>query len=157
MDRLRPFLTAAALLVAAAVASAMVVPLQLSVMVAQSDLIVHGRVVGLQSSWTQEGSAMQTDVTLQVLDVVASEEDVQEDVTFRIDGGRIGEQEVRTSVDPVFDKGDEGIFFLQFAADMQHPTLVGHSQGFLPSEGGAVTIEGETMSVDDLKSRIRRE
>jgi hypothetical protein len=155
MAGMRRLVTAAALVISAAVTSAMVVPLQLSDMVAQSDLIVRGQVVGLGSHWTPDGSTIQTDVTLQVLDVVVSREDVQEDVTFRVEGGRVGEQEVRTSVDPDFEEGDEGIFFLQFDADVQHPTLVGRSQGYLPIEGGTVTVEGAAMSVDELMSRIR--
>jgi hypothetical protein len=155
MDRTRRWLTAAALILAAAVTSAMVVPLQLSDIVAQSDLIVHGKVVGLESNWTADRSTIQTDVTLQVLDVVVSRLDVQEQVTFRVEGGRVGEQEVRTSVDPDFEEGDEGIFFLQLDADLLHPTLVGRSQGYLPIKDGTVTVDGEAMSVEQLVSRIQ--
>jgi hypothetical protein len=152
---MRRLLKAAALVMAAAVASAMVVPLQLSDMVAQSDLIVRGQVVGLESSWTPDRTMIQTDVRLQVLDVVVSRVDVQEEVTFRVEGGRIGEQEVRTSVDPVFREGDEGIFFLQFGPDEPHPTLVGRSQGYLPIDNGTVSVDGEAKSVAELKSLIR--
>ena len=155
MAGMRRLLTAAALSVAAAVTSAMVVPLQLSDIVAQSDLIVRGQVVGLESNWTQDGSAIQTDVRLQVLDVMVSRVDVQDEVTFRVEGGRIGEQEVRTSVDPVFKEGDEGIFFLHFATDEPRPTLVGRSQGYLPIDNGMVSVDGEKKSVAELKSLIR--
>ena len=151
----RRLLTAAALVMTAALASAMVVPLSLSDLVAQSDLIVRGQVVGLESSWTPDRSTIQTDVTLQVLDVVVSRVDVQEEVTFRAEGGRIGEQEVRTSVDPVIKEGDEGIFFLHFATDEPRPTLVGRSQGYLPIDNGMVIVEGETKSVAELMSLIR--
>lgn len=151
----RRLLAAAALAMAATVASAMVVPLRLSDMVAQSDLILRGRVVGLESSWTPDRSTIQTDVTLQVLDPVVSTTDVQEQVTFRIEGGRIGEQEVRTSVDPVFEEGDEGVFFLQFDTDEPRPTLVGRSQGYLAIENGMVSVEGETKPVAELIALIR--
>lgn len=154
---MRRFLTAAALVFTAAVTPAMVVPLQLSDIIAQADLIVRGQVVGLESSWTRDGSTLLTDVTLQVLDVLVSASEVQEEVTFRVEGGKIGDQEVRTSVDPVFENGDEGIFFLQFDADEQRPTLVGRSQGYLPIEGDTVKVQGETISVEELVSRIPRD
>lgn len=155
MVGLRRLLTATALVMAASVASAMVVPMQLSDIVAQSDLIVRGQVVGLESNWTPDRSTIQTDVTLQVLEVVVSRLEVQEEITFRVQGGRIGDEEVRTSVDPVFEEGDEGIYFLQFDADVRHPTLVGRSQGYLPIEDGTVMVEGEAISVDTLMSRIQ--
>jgi hypothetical protein len=152
---MRRLLTAAALVMMTAVASAMVVPLRLSDMVTQSDLIVRGQVVRLESSWTPDRSTIQTDVTLQVLDVVVSRVNVQEEVTFRVEGGRIGEQEVRTSVDPVFKEGDEGIFFLHFGPDEPRSTLVGRSQGYLPIDNGTVSVDGETKSVAELMSLIR--
>lgn len=148
-------LTAAALAMTAVLTSAMVVPLQLSDIVAQSDLIVRGKVVGLESNWTPDRTMIQTDVRLQVLDVVVSRVDVQEEVTFRVEGGRIGEQEVRTSVDPVFREGNEGIFFLHFATDEPRLTLVGRSQGYLSIENGMVSVDGETKSVAELMSLIR--
>ena len=138
MAGMRRLLTAAALVVAAAVTSAMVVPLQLSDLVEQSDQILRGQVIGLESSWSPDRTTIKTDVRLQVLDVVISRVDVREEVTFRVEGGKIGEQEVRTSVDPVFKEGDEGIFFLHFGPDEPRPTLVGRSQGFLPIDKGMV-------------------
>ena len=155
MAGMRRLLTAAALAMAAAVASAMVVPQSLSDLVAQSDLIVRGQVIGLESRWSPDRTTIQTDVRLRVLDVMVSRVDVQEEVTFRVEGGKIADQEVRTSVDPVFKESDEGIFFLHFGPGEPRPTLVGRSQGYLPIDNGMVSVDGETKSVAELKSLIR--
>lgn len=136
-------------------AAGMIVPLGLPELAARSDLIVRGEVVGLESSWTADRSTIETDVTLRVLDLLLSRMDPadQDEITFRVEGGAVAEQEVRTSIDPTYEEGDEGIFFLQF--DKDSLTLVGRSQGYLAIENGMVTVEGETKPVEEVISELR--
>ena len=136
-------------------AAAMVVPLSLSELAARSDLIVRGEVIGLESSWTVDQSTIGTDVTLRVLDLLLSrmEPADQDEITIRVEGGAVAEQEVRTSIDPTFEEGDEGIFFLQVYKNSL--TLVGWSQGYLPIENGMLTVEGETRPVEEVISELR--
>jgi hypothetical protein len=154
---MRRFLSVAGLVLWAAGASAMVVPVALPELIAQSDVIVRGQITGLESSWTSDRSTIQTDVTLQVVELVVTRVGLveQNEITFRVEGGKIGEQEVRTSIDPIFEEGDEGIFFLNFGTDGERLTLVGRSQGYLRIENGQVSVEGETKTVEKLISEIQ--
>ena len=97
----------AGLVMAAVLASAMVVPLSLPELVAQSDVIVHAEVQRLESSRTADGSSIHTDVTLHIIEVVLSDQEpgVHVELTFRVEGGTVEGQEVRTSIDPTFTEG----------------------------------------------------
>jgi hypothetical protein len=140
-----------------AVASAMLVPTPLPELVMQSDLIVRGEVIDLESSLNSDQSAIYTDVTLHVSDVVLSrlEKQVQLEITFRVAGGDIGGDEVRTSIDPVFEVGDDGIFLLSLDAAGDPLSLVGYSQGYFRIESGMVSFDGSKMPVDEFVSQIR--
>ena len=123
----------------------------------QSDLIVRGEVIDLESSLNSDQSAIYTDVTLHVSDVVLSrlEKQVQQEITFRVAGGDIGGEEVRTSIDPVFEHGDDGIFLLSLDAAGDPLSLVGYSQGYFRIESGMVSFDGSKMPVDEFVSQIR--
>ena len=153
----RRFVTAAALVIAAAAASAMVVPLSLPELVAQSDVVVHAEVLRLESSWTQDRSSIHTDVTLQVIEIVLSDEQavVPDELTFRIAGGIVDGQEVRTSVDPTFTEGDEGIFFLSSDGGGNRYALVGGAQGYLQVEGGMLNVSGTMKPLDAVIAELR--
>jgi hypothetical protein len=135
----------------------MLVPTALAELVMQSDLIVRGEVVELESSFNADRSAMHTDVTLHVSDIVLSRspDQVQQEITFRVAGGDIAGGEMRTSVDPVFKEGDEGIFLLRIDTPDEPLSLVGQSQGFFLIEGGMVSVEGARRPVDALVSEIK--
>lgn len=147
----------AALVICSAVASAMVVPTPLPELVLQSELIVRGEVIALASSPDADRSAMHTDVTLHVSDVVVSRlpDQIQPEITFRVAGGDIAGEEMRTSIDPVFEEGDEGIFLLRLGAPDEPLSLVGQSQGFFRIESGMVTVEGAKRPVEAFVSEIR--
>lgn len=147
----------AGLVTVAILASAMVVPLALPELVAQSDVIVHGQVARLESSRTADGASIYTDVTLQIIDVVLSEAEPakHDQLTFRVEGGAVEGQEVRTSVDPNFTQGDEGIFFLSTDPGGEPLSLVGGAQGYLRIDGGMVSVSGEMKPVDALISELR--
>lgn len=100
---------------------------------------------------------MHTDVTLHVSDVVVSRlpDQIQPEITFRVAGGDIAGEEMRTSIDPVFEEGDEGIFLLRLGAPDEPLSLVGQSQGFFRIESGMVTVEGAKRPVEAFVSEIR--
>lgn len=141
----------------AVLASAMVVPLSLPELVGQSDVIVHGEVVRLESSRTPDRSSIHTDVSLRIIEVVLSDRElgVRDELTFRVEGGVVEGREVRTSVDPTFTEGDEGLFFLSSDGGGERLSLVGGAQGYLPIESGVVTLSGERKPVDALISDLR--
>jgi hypothetical protein len=141
----------------AATAWAVVVPLQLSELVAQSDVVVRGHVTGLESSFSADGSTIRTDVTLHIIDLLRSrlEPTETESITFRVEGGAVGDEEVRISIAPAFAENDEGLFFLQMSDDGEHLTLVGQSQGFLQIDNGMVRVEGRTEIVETVISEVR--
>jgi hypothetical protein len=147
----------AGLVTVAILASAMVVPLSLPELVAQSDVIVHGQVARLESSRTAVGSSIHTDVTLRVIDVVLSDKNTvaRDELTFRVEGGIVEGQEIRTSIDPTFTEGDEGIFFLSSDTGREHLSLVGGAQGYIRTEDGMVGVSGDVKPVDALISELR--
>lgn len=150
-------LLAAAAMLWPAVASAMLVPTSLPELVRQSDLILRGKVIDLESGSNSDQSAIYTDVTLHVSDVVVSRLDgqVQQEITFRVAGGDIAGEEMRTSIDPVFEEGDDGIFLFSLDAPGEPLSLVGQSQGYFHIENGMVSIDGAKRPVDEFMAEIR--
>lgn len=138
-----------------AIAYSMVVPASLDELVTQSDLIVYGRVVGVESHWNPDRTLF-TDITIFVKKVVRSNlrDPAGGKVTLRFEGGQIGGQEMRTSVAPELNRADEGIFFLARMRADKPFQLVGLSQGFIPVARGAVQFAGSRQSLDDFLAQI---
>lgn len=116
-----------------------------------ADTIVLGSVISQESSWNDEHSAIYTDVTVAVEEIIKGSPGGV--VTFRIAGGIVGEIGMRTSNDPVFKDGEEVIIFLSTNGTLS--SVVGRSQGKYTVSSGKVTRDRITISVSDFTEAIR--
>jgi hypothetical protein len=119
---------AIAMLVAAVRMSAtVVVPADLPTAVAESNLIVHGRVVDVRSAVTAPPRGIETFVTVAVVDALKG--NPGRSVTFRVPHGQVGRYRRVVVGAPEFVEGDEVVVFLQ-GSPAAIPVLFGLSQGF---------------------------
>jgi len=111
----------------ASAASAMViVPADFSEMVASSELVVHGRVVGVRSQVTGDRRTIETLVTVSVLDALKGEPGST--VYFRVPNGQVGRYRRVMVGAPEFGEGDEVVLFLKGRPPVV-PMPFGLSQG----------------------------
>jgi len=99
-------------LVAAAPLHAMVVlPAEFSAMVTESELVVYGRVVDVRPHVVGNRRAIETVVTLAVLDAIKGQPGAL--VHFRVPGGQVGRYRRVMVGAPEFATGEEVVLFLK--------------------------------------------
>jgi hypothetical protein len=92
--------------------SAMVVlPAEFSEMVTSSELVVHGRVVGIRPQLVGDRRTIETVITVAVLDALKGQPG--ETVYFRVPGGQIGRYRRFMVGAPEFVSGEEVVLFLK--------------------------------------------
>lgn len=92
--------------------SAMVlVPAEFSEMVTASELVVHGRVVGIRPQIVGDRRTIETVITVAVLDALKGQPG--ETVYFRVPGGQIGRYRRFMVGAPEFASGEEVVLFLK--------------------------------------------
>jgi hypothetical protein len=93
-------------------ASAMVVvPAEFSEMVTASDLVVHGRVVGIRPQIVGDRRTIETVITVAVVDALKGQPG--ETVYFRVPGGQVGRYRRLMVGAPEFAEGEEVVLFLK--------------------------------------------
>lgn len=168
--------TSAFLALLAADVTALMEPLSTPALVDGAACIVEGRVAGLSSRWTDDGSAIVTEVALDVTDVLLGETNR---VTFLYDGGEVGALGQRVSDMPSLKKGQQVFVFLhaltpresgrerRAAHQVCRYSLVGAAQGVYRIEGTRAVKDGfsvvgdaseveRNIDVKALKDKVRQ-
>ena len=172
----RPLVAALAMmLLVCADASALMIPLGTTTLVDHASCIVEGRVTNLSCRWTDDHSAIVTEVVIEATDVLLGETNR---VSFFRPGGVVGELEQRVSDMPKLTNGQQVLVFLRAPtpqeAQRDNPgairgrryTLVGAAQGLYRIEGTRANKDGfaivgnpavidRNLDVTELKTRIR--
>jgi len=102
------------------------VPVDLTELVAGARAVVHGRVVSTTAQWLEGRRGIETLVTLATEDSLKG--GASETVTFRVAGGQMGPYRSFMPGAPAFSEGDDVIVFLG-GDGPEVPHLVGFSQG----------------------------
>jgi hypothetical protein len=97
--------------VATAASAMVVVPADFSEMVASSELVVHGRVVGARPQVTSDRRTIETVVTVSVVSVIKGAPG--DTVYFRVPNGQVGRYRRVMVGAPEFAPGDEVVLFLK--------------------------------------------
>jgi hypothetical protein len=118
----------------------------------ESDLIVIGRVVNIDSQVEEKGQVF-TYVSIKVDEYVKGEP-LQEEIVIAVPGGRKGELTMWVSEAAKFRLGETNLLFLSHFRNNLYQ-VVGGVQGKLTVEKGNVS-EYE-MTLDEVLDRIRRE
>jgi hypothetical protein len=127
------------------------IKLSLEQLATETDTIVLGTVTSQTSDWNAQYTAIYTDVTVAVEEVIKGSPGAE--VTFRIAGGIVGEIGMRTSNDPMFQDGERAIVFLDTKGIP--PRVVGLHQGKYTVRDETVTRDGQTITVADFINAIR--
>ena len=114
------------MMLASDAAAMVIVPVDFSEMVASSELVVHGRVVGVRSQITGDRRTIETVVTVSVVDALKGEPGTT--VYFRVPGGQVGRYRRVMIGAPQFAEGEEVVLFLRGRPPVV-PMPFGLSQG----------------------------
>ena len=131
-------------------ASTAMINMNMEQLTAEADTIVMGTVIKQESAWNTEHTAIYTDVTVEVEEVIKGSPGGE--VTFRCAGGIVGEIGMRTSNDPVFQDGERVIIFL--STEDTPSSLVGLSQGKYTVSNDEVTSDGQSLLVSEFIESI---
>lgn len=169
-----------------ALAAVIAVPVSASTFVAMDDqelvrasaAVVEGRVLEVHSFWNADGTAILTEATVAVTDVVAGH--APEVVKVRTFGGRVGDHVIEAHGFPAFRKDESALLFLRSEASkafegafrvtgyqlghyrirsgeagerLAVPTMEENVQ--LLYENGTPAPRPKTVPVESLKSRVR--
>jgi len=115
-----------AVLLTVSLSASVVVPAELSALVADAQAIVHGRVVHLQGRASGDGLGIETLVTIEAESYLKG--DLGRDVTFVVVGGQFGRYRSVVSGAPQFAEGQEVVLFLGAKAPAL-PHVIRMSQG----------------------------
>jgi hypothetical protein len=149
-----------------------VIKMDLTALVQQSDTILQGRVEQVYAQWNEPMKTIFTDVSVRVEDTLKGE--ARRSVSIRQLGGKVGAMNMSIAGMPKFTSGEDVILFLKGNGEGTHH-VVGLSQGkfeivndfavadvsgvgLVDSKTGQV-IEGVVVakeSLETFKSRIRR-
>jgi hypothetical protein len=127
------------------------VPAEFDQMARESEMIVHGRVLGVQAQLVGPRRTIESLVTLEVVDTMKGTAGAQ--TVFRIPGGRIGRYRRVMVGAPEFAAGDEVIVFLKGRAPAV-PAPYGLSQGvFRIARSGTSAIVTPTVAMEGRLTR----
>jgi len=128
-------------------ADAAVRPMALGDLTAASSVVVHGRVVSLDSRWDEGHRTIHTAVEVEPIDYLKGDASA-ETIVFEMPGGTVGEIRLVVSDLPSFEVGEEVILFLKD----DYFRVVGFFQGKFKVNKGVVVEEG--MSVEELRRKV---
>ena len=118
----------------------------------QADTIVLGTVTQQASAWDDQHTAIHTDVTLAVEQVLTGPLPPVEVVMLRVLGGVVGGVGMGTSNDATFRVGERVIVCLDTSAVPS--TVVGMQQGKFTVEDNMVIRADETWSLDEFIAAV---
>ena len=122
----RSTIVAICILTASPAFATVLLPADLPTAVAESNVIVYGRVVDVRSAVTVPPRGIETFVTVAVIDALKG--NPGRSVTFRVPNGQVGRYRRIVVGAPEFEEGDEVVVFLH-GQPPAIPALFGLSQG----------------------------
>ena len=174
MSRKSPWLTLACSLLALPLSASTFVAIGADELIGRSDLVVQGRVVGLESFWDESGTLIVTEATIEVSDRVLGSSPSR--ITVRTAGGAVGSLRVEALGFPQLGRNEDVVLFLE--RDASSHRIVGYQQGHyrvvvrddgvvlavpmveqgtrLMTAAGTLLPEPAALPLDELKSRIRQ-
>lgn len=118
-------------------------------LLARADAIVEGRIVDLESFWTESGRLIATDATLAVDEVLSGR--APRALTVRTFGGQVGAMRVEAHGFPRFEDGERVLLFLTRDRDGTYRVL-----GYQLGHYRVVTrLDGVTLAVPQTDDGMR--
>lgn len=134
--------------------SSSVIEVGLGEMAAASELVFEGRVIDVQTRWTEDGRAIRSVVTFEVLDVLKGSAGATVKLGFL--GGAIDHMRLSITDLNLPVAGEKGVYFVENTVEDQVNPLYGWSQGhFLlvrdPSGKGERVLTADARPVTDFE------
>lgn len=96
-------------------------------LVAQADSVIHGRVIDVNTFWSDSGRIIITEATIKVDDVLVGNADST--VVVRTFGGQIGDIRAEAHGFPTFKMGENVLLFLQAEEADNSIRVLGYQEG----------------------------
>ena len=118
-------------------------------LVTQADALVRGRVVALESFWSESGRLIVTEATIEVEQTILGEAPAT--VTVRTAGGRVGDVIVEAHGFPSFEQDEHVLLYLEDSEDGTYRVL-GYQQGQFRV---VRRLDGVTLAVPMVEDGVR--
>ncbi len=96
-------------------------------LVAQADALIQGRVVDINSFWSESGRLIVTEARVAVDETIFGE--ASSTVTVRTFGGKVGDIQVEAHGFPSFEKGEHVLLYVQTEPEDGSLRVLGYQQG----------------------------
>jgi hypothetical protein len=153
----RAFCRTALLLYAALIAAqafAMTVNLTIAEQSARSQFVLQGEVVRAASAWNETRTAIYTDITMRVVQVLVARSAAPSEVVFRIEGGEVGNMGMGASDSPSFRVGEQAIVFLMPGDGAQAFSLVAEDESVFHVIDGRAVKGDLALPLEQFKTQI---
>jgi hypothetical protein len=124
MGRVLPFI--AAVLVTTAAGATVLVPADFNEIVGGSEIIAYARVIDVRPQWADGRRWIDTVVTAEVVSYLKGGS--EQEIAFKVPGGKLGRYRSVLVGAPVFAPGDEAVLFLKTHGESM-PDVFGVNQG----------------------------
>ena len=115
-------------LIATSLSASTFVALDSDEMIRQSQRVVQGTVIGVDSFWDRAGRIVVSEATIQIGETILGSQH-ESVVKVRVPGGQVGRFKVVAEGFPVFARGQQVVLFLNREGDADFHRVVGHQQG----------------------------
>lgn len=115
-------------------------------LIQQSDAVVQGQVIRLESKWDPQGRIIVTEATIQVSETIAGVATSQ--IVVQTPGGKVNDYRVEALGFPSLNNGEEVILFIKDDQSLQVSRIVGHQQGHFEV---VKRLDGVTLAVPRIE------
>jgi hypothetical protein len=115
-------------------------------LIQQSDAVVQGQVIRLESKWDPQGRIIVTEATIQVSETIAGVAPSQ--IVVQTPGGKVNDYRVEALGFPSLNNGEEVILFIKDDQSLQVSRIVGHQQGHFEV---VKRLDGVTLAVPRIE------
>ena len=119
-------------------------------LISQSDMVIQGEVINMQSHWSQSGRIIVSDVTIRVDEVLVG--DSPRVVKVRTIGGQVNDFIVETHGFPAFESGEQVILYLYEEPADRSLRVLGYQQGYFRV---VTRLDGVTLAVPQVDEDAR--
>lgn len=137
-------------LVAAPLAASTFVAMTEDELISQSDMVIQGEVINIQSNWSQSGRIIVSDAIIRVDEVLVG--DSPRVVRVRTIGGQVNDFVVESHGFPSFDEGERVILYLYEEPSDRSLRVLGYQQGYFRV---VTRLDGVTLAVPQVDEEAR--
>jgi hypothetical protein len=122
----------------------------------EAAIVAVGRIEGREGRWSDDRSAIRTDVSAVVLRAIKGDARPGGRLSFRVAGGEVGDVGLAVSGEARPKVGEEAVLLLAPAPDGKGLALVGGEEGYYPVRAGKVTVDGRELGLDRFLADLQR-